>query len=202
VLAVLYAVGGSRRHGLADALETLTLAAERGWAPAQTQLKLLAGHGETEPDARDWRQLRAGIDLAAWQTPPRGTALSAAPRVHLIPDFLGDAACRWLVERSRGRLGRALVYEALSRRTTVKDTRTNTAATFNLLELDLVSVLAQARMAACAGIPFRQPEPMSVLHPRRATRSRSTTILSTRTSPATSTRSRPRASASSRSWSI
>lgn len=164
VLAVLYAVGGSRRHGLADALATLTLAAERGWAAAQAQLRLLAADPNEAARESDWRRLSAGVDLAAWQTPPRGSALSAAPLVQLIPGFLSSGVCRWLIERSRGRLGRALVYEALSKRTTVNDTRTNTAATFNLLDLDFVCVLVQARMAACAGIPFRQLEPMSVLH--------------------------------------
>jgi TPR repeat protein len=41
VLAVIYAVGASKRHGSADALDTLTVAAERGWSPAQTQLRVL-----------------------------------------------------------------------------------------------------------------------------------------------------------------
>jgi prolyl 4-hydroxylase len=69
-----------------------------------------------------------------------------------------------MIDKARGRLTRALVYEALSKRTTVSETRSNTAATFGLLETDLVCVLAQARMAACAGVPFRHLEPLSVLH--------------------------------------
>ena len=45
-----------------------------------------------------------------------------------------------------------------------RPTRTNTAAAFNLLETDLVCVLAQQRMAACLGVPFRHFEPVTVLH--------------------------------------
>lgn len=165
-LAVIYAVGASKRHGSADALETLTLSAERGWQPAQAQLRVLAAEWPTgaEPAESDWRRLRARVDLAAWQSAPRAATLSADPVVRVVSDLLHAGVCGWLIEKARGRLTRALVYEALSKRTTVSETRNNTAATFGLLDTDVVSVFAQARMAACAGIPFRHLEPMSVLH--------------------------------------
>jgi len=166
VLAVLYAVGASTRHDSADALETLTLAAERGWLPAQEQLRVLAAEApaSSEASANDWRRLRARVDLTAWQSPPRAATLSADPVVRVVSDLLDGGVCRWLIEKARGRLTRALVYEALSKRTTVSETRNNTAATFSLLETDLVCVFAQARMAACVGVPFRHLEAMSVLH--------------------------------------
>ncbi len=165
VLAVVYAVGASRRHGPSDALDTLTLAAERGWAPAREQLRALAGAGRGgEISGSGWRGLRGRVDLAAWQSVPQATALCSDPVVRVVPRLLDDTVCRWLIEKARTRLTRALVYEALSKRTTVSETRSNTAATFGLLETDVVCVLAQARMAACAGIPFRHLEPLSVLH--------------------------------------
>ena len=89
---------------------------------------------------------------------------SPDPVVRVVSRLLDDGVCRWLIEKARTRLTRALVYEALSKRTTVSETRNNTAATFGLLDTDLVCVFAQARMAACVGIPFRQLEPLSVLH--------------------------------------
>ena len=162
VMAVIYAVGASRRHGVTDALDLLALAAERGWQPAQGQLRVLAntpGAAQT-----DWRSLRAHVELAAWQAVPPSITLHADPAVIAVPRLVDDAVCRWLIEKARSRLTRALVYEALSKRTTVSETRSNTAATFGLLDTDVVSVLAQVRMAACAGIPFRHLEPMSVLH--------------------------------------
>jgi prolyl 4-hydroxylase len=90
--------------------------------------------------------------------------LSASPLVRSYPEFVNDAVCRWLIDRARGRLSRALVYEAVRKEVMVRPTRTNTAAAFNMLETDFVCVLAQLRMAACLGIPFRQFEPITVLH--------------------------------------
>src|SRR5882724_3863901 len=42
VLAVLYAVGASRGHDVQAGLESLVVAAERGWLEAQAQLEVLA----------------------------------------------------------------------------------------------------------------------------------------------------------------
>lgn len=170
ILAVLYAVGASRRNGLSQALEALTLAAERGWRPAQTQLRVLAAGSAANGGAigdvveGDWRRLAGLVDLAAWQTAPAGTDLCASPLIRVMPSFVDDGICRWLIEKARVRLSRALVYEALARRTMVHSTRTNTAATLNLLDTDLVCVLLQVRMAACLNMPFRRLEPLSVLH--------------------------------------
>jgi prolyl 4-hydroxylase len=184
LLAVLYAVGASRGHGVAAGLHSLTLAAERGWPAAQAQLGVLAepsagvtvqpNAGVTvEPNASatvarsagtDWRALSEAIDLAAWQAPPAAADLSSSPLVRSYASFASPAICQWLIERARGRLSRALVYEAISREVMAKPTRTNTAAVFNLVDTDFVLVLAQLRMAACLGMPLRQFEAITVLH--------------------------------------
>src|SRR5690606_2647686 len=90
--------------------------------------------------------------------------LSGDPRIRVFDDFLPSAVCGWLIERARGRLSRALVYEALRKEITVHPTRTNTAALFNMLETDFVGVLSQIRMAAASQLPFRHFEPLTVLH--------------------------------------
>jgi prolyl 4-hydroxylase len=167
VLAVLYAVGASPRHDIRAALEALILAAERGWSPAQGQLRTLAAttpNVDSLPGASPWRQLGRSIDLSAWQTAPAATDVSVSPLVRSYPGFASDPVCRWLMDRARGRLSRALVYEALRQEVTAKPSRTNTAAIFNLLDTDLVLVLVQHRMAACLGIPLRQFEAGTVLH--------------------------------------
>jgi len=170
VLATLFAVGASRQKGLKDALGQLALAAARGWLPAQQQLLVLSGlagpHDSTQGDSpeHDWAAIAGRVDLAAWQQAPAGTDLNDAPLIRAFPGFVDHAVCRWLVDKASGRLTRALVYEALSRKTTVRDTRTNTAATLNLLETDFVCALVQTRIAACLGLPFRQLEPLSILH--------------------------------------
>ncbi len=177
VLAVLYAVGASRGHDLGSGLESLILAAERGWPAAQAQLEVLAAGPESTDDAhgvagaaaeppatRDWRALGRAVDLTAWQSAPACTDLSTSPLVRSYPKFASPRMCRWFIERSRGRLSRALVYEAISREVMARPTRTNTAAAFNLVDTDLVFVLAQLRMAACLGVPLRHFEAVTVLH--------------------------------------
>lgn len=169
-----------------EAVDHLAGAARRGDLEAMTRLakRLLVGDrapllpsdgarfiscagledAQSDSDHDDWRSLAARVDLDAWQSPPAGEDLSASPRVRLIPRFLDEAVTEWLIEKARGRLRRALVYETLSRKTTVSSTRTNTAATLNMIDTDFICVLAQRRMAACVKIPFRQLEPISILH--------------------------------------
>src|SRR5690606_12908193 len=123
VLSVLYAVGASRRHGLPHSLSRLTDAAERGWPSAQAQLRLLAserfGANGTNFDivGSDWRRLASGIDLEAWQASPPGSDLAPSPLIRVIPDFINAETCGWLIEKARGRLSRARVYEAVIKKT-------------------------------------------------------------------------------------
>ena len=177
LLAVLYAVGASRGHDVGSGLESLILAAERDWPAAQAQLEVLAEAPESPKGANGavasaagaraaghWRALGRAVDLATWRSAPAHTDLSASPLVRSYPKFAGPRMCRWFTERSRGRLSRALVYEAMSREVMAKPTRTNTAAVFNLVDTDLVFVLVQLRMAACLGVPLRHFEAVTVLH--------------------------------------
>ena len=170
VLAVLYAVGASRGHGAQEGLQSLIVAAERGWPAAQAQLRVLAAapsedsSGGMLSPSTDWRSLAQAIDLTAWQAAPAATDLSASPLVRSYPKFASAAMCQWFIDNARGRLSRALVYEAISREVMAKPTRTNTAAVFNMVATDFVFVLAQLRMSACLGVPLRQFEALTVLH--------------------------------------
>ncbi|MEO8465031.1 MAG: hypothetical protein ABI640_06790 [Gammaproteobacteria bacterium] len=168
VLAVLYAVGASRGHDLKAALATLVTAADRGWPPAQAQLRVL-GTGAEDMDwqtveALDWRSAAQCIDTGAWQAAPPAVEVSDSPSVRSHLELASPSMCRWFIERARGRLSRALVYEAISREVMAKPTRTNTAAAFNLADTDFVFVLAQLRMAACLKLPLRHFEAVTVLH--------------------------------------
>jgi prolyl 4-hydroxylase len=165
ILAVLFALGASRRHDARAGLESLGLAAERGSPAAQAQLRALAAaEAPAGGTSADWRAVAASIDLDAWLRPAPGTDLSSDPRVRVFDDFVSPAVCRWLMAKADGRLSRALVYEALRKEVTVHPTRTNTAASFGMLETDFVCVLAQLRMAAALDVPIRQFEPITVLH--------------------------------------
>ncbi len=169
LLAVLFAVGVMRPQDLRAALDSLVLAAERGWPNARSQLRVLAAdragaNVASRTESTPWRELASHLELGAWTRAVPGTDLSESPKIRLFPSFGGGDVCRWLIDRARGRLSRALVYEALSKEVTVHPTRTNTAAVFNILETDLVCVLVQQRMAACLDVPFRHFEPINVLH--------------------------------------
>ena len=169
VLAVLFAVGANREHDVRSGLQSLVVAAQRGWPPAQAQLRALSADRAVAARAGAelpayWRELAAAIDLDWWTSAAPGRDLSGNPRIRVFDDFVSDDVCRWLIGRAEGRLSRALVYEALRKEITTHPTRTNTAASFNMLETDFVCVLTQLRMAAALGVQFRQFEPITVLH--------------------------------------
>jgi prolyl 4-hydroxylase len=169
LLSVLHAVGVGRSSDVRAGFESLVAAAERGWRPAQAQLEVLAaglaGDAERAPaGAVDWRSVAQGVDLGAWLSGPPSNDVSASPLVRSFPAFASPRMCRWFIERARGRLSRALVYEAISREVMARPTRTNTAAAFGILDTDFLFVISQLRMAACLGIPLRHFEAATVLH--------------------------------------
>ena len=169
VLAVLFALGANRDHDVRSGLQSLVVAAQRRWPAAQAQLRALsADRAVAALDAAEmaayWGELAAAIDVDWWTNAAPGRDLSGSPQIRLFDDFVSDEVCRWLIGRAAGRLSRALVYEALRKEVTVHPTRTNTAASFDMLETDFVCALTQVRMAAALGVPFRQFEAISVLH--------------------------------------
>jgi hypothetical protein len=167
LLSVLFAIGVSKQHDLAAALESLVVAAERGWQPAQAQIAVLGAEraAAIEPaDAGSWRKLAASIDLAAWLTPPPAVDLNDSPLLRSFADFLSPAVCRWLIERARPLLSRALIYEGVTKQTMAHPARSNNAAMFSLLDTDFVCVLMERRICRCLSVPFRQLEGLAVLH--------------------------------------
>lgn len=152
LLAVLAAAGLGGRHDWGSALELARLAAARGFKPAAAQLAVLAEAGGGR------------IDLGSWAQVPKPVSLHDDPDIRLFPSFLSDAVCAWLVERSRGRLVRARVYDAASKADVVSEERTNSAAGFNLMETDLVHLMVQTRIAFATGLPVVNMEGATVLH--------------------------------------
>lgn len=167
-LAVLAALGAFIAPDIEGAIALLGHAAERGWTPAQRQLRLLSdGRGPATvagSDAKDWRGLARDIDVRFWLTPPTSHSLSDSPSVRAFERFLPQPICDWLIERSRDRLERALVYDAVGGRDIADHTRTNTVAKFDLAGTELVHALMQIRMAASCGLPLHNMEGPAVLH--------------------------------------
>ncbi|HEY0961117.1 MAG TPA: 2OG-Fe(II) oxygenase [Pseudomonadales bacterium] len=164
IQATLRVMSATDAEHLRHALNDLALAAERGFAPAQQQLIVLAGGAGSSAPARAWQATAHTFDCTGWLAAPASYELHADPRVHKVEHFVPLAMCRWLVERARGRLARAEVYDGVSRTTTTHSTRTNSAALFNLLDTDCVLALVQLRIARSLGLPFRHLEPAAVLH--------------------------------------
>jgi hypothetical protein len=171
-LAVLTALGCYVRQSFPEAFELLIAAAERGSSAARGQLavlcpdKKLAESSRAATDARAdvWRRLAQCVDVNAWIAAPPGRTLNESPLVRCFADFAIPSVCAWLIERSRGRLHRARVYDSAAGVDIEHDNRTNTIAEFNLAEADMVHVALQLRMAAACGIPFEQLEAPAVLH--------------------------------------
>ncbi len=164
-LAVLAALGAHMEQSWAGALTLLVTAAERGSESARGQLRVLAGRSAGDATASEgWRVLASQIDLRAWISAPYGVALHERPAVRVYAGFLGDQACGWLIERARRRLKRALIYDSAYGGDIADEMRTNSAAGFDLMDVDLVQVALQHRMAAAVGLPVLNMEGPTVLH--------------------------------------
>jgi prolyl 4-hydroxylase len=163
-LAVLAAAGAFVTQSWDDALDILTVAAERGFLLAQGQLIALVGATGGPVTPETWRRLREKIDLSFWNRPTPATALHDDPNVRAFAGLAPPSVCDWLIDRARDRLVRAEVYDPVAQRDFVSETRTNTAAKFNLVETDVVQLLMQQRMSACCGIPVHHMEGATVLH--------------------------------------
>jgi hypothetical protein len=158
-LAVIHAAGGLGSPDWRSALRLLRLAAERGWSPARAQLDVLASM-TTHAGAGPLDDAKLGELLA----PPPGRLVHDDPRISVYPRFVNDRVCDWLIERARGRLERARVYDVRTQTDVVGDSRTNSFAVFNVIESDLVQQMVQARMSVSCGQPMSHMEAATVLH--------------------------------------
>ena len=166
LVAVLAGAGVCQPQRWDAALDYLQRSAELGWESAQAQLALLAGR-ETDATAGApdrWERLRHAIDIGAWTASPSKEVLSEAPRIRKIANFASAAVCAWLIERARGKLGRARTYDVETGEGIVEDSRTNREADFNIVESDLVLIFLRARIAAATDLPPAVMELTKVLH--------------------------------------
>lgn len=169
-LAVLAAAGVYVLPSLDRALELTVLAARRGWRPSQSQLlaltpdPALAAGAEREPAANYWQRVGDSIDLAQWSSSPAGETLHESPLIRSFPSFVSDRVCAWLMDFSRGRLARALVYDAVGGQNLATRNRTNSWAQFDLMNTEWIHLLVQLRMQAACGLPLCNMEATAVLH--------------------------------------
>ena len=167
--AGVLALGVRTPPDLPVALAWLARSATAGWNLAQRQLRALCGDAAlagraASPGFSDWNALAASVDLENWRRAPLPVIHSEEPRIATFADFLRPAVCDLLIDFAQGRLAPARVYDVARQTEVVNAHRTNTIATFDIHDVELVHVLVQARMAAACGIGERFMEAPSVLH--------------------------------------
>jgi len=154
--AVTAGAGFGRAQDWQAALDLTVQAAELGHVEARAQLALLS-HIEGEPKAQ-----RAAIDLDSWTAARPGKLVIGAPRVGVSPGFLTPDLCNWMIRRGAPLQAPARVYNPATGQAMQHDTRSNTLATFTILELDLVMLLIRQRIANSMGVPILNLERFSV----------------------------------------
>jgi hypothetical protein len=159
--AVLAGLGQGEPQSWTTALERLARAAGLGSVSAQGQLQVLAG--AAAGSARDWDALAAAVDLGPWQARASQRPLAPAARVAAVADFLPPAVCAWIIARAQGRTAPAQMYDRDGAIIQSRG-RSNSAFEFGAGELDLVVVLARAKIAAAVGVTPHALETLQVLH--------------------------------------
>lgn len=158
--AVFAALGEGEPQSWPRALERLGRAAGAGLKAARAQLRLLAGR---EPGPDGWPGLAAAVDLSPWLTRVAPQRLPGQERVAAATAFLPPPACQWLIARAASRLAPAPVYDE-DGGVTYGGNRNNSAFSFELFTLDVVTVLIRAKVAAALAVGPAALEPSQVLH--------------------------------------
>lgn len=161
IAANLAAAGAWRPQSWTDAFDLLALAAERGSALAQGQLKLLASEAG---DGVDWRTLAARIDVAGWLAPPLRVPICEAPRMRIAKNFVAPAVCDWMMAQARDKLQPAKMQDAYGADPHVSVERTNSDFIIDIVEGDVVLTLVRARISAFIALPTVAFQPPQVLH--------------------------------------
>ncbi|MDZ4691870.1 2OG-Fe(II) oxygenase [Terricaulis sp.] len=143
--ATIAGIGYGRAQSWSDAFGWLKRAADAGDAHAQVQMNLLEG-----------------MNIDAWTGAREGKAVSDSPRIGLVEDFLDQRLCAWLISRAAPMQTPSLVYDPISGRPAQDDVRSNTTATFGVLDLDLPLLLVRERIANTMSVPVSHLERTSV----------------------------------------
>lgn len=164
-LACMYGLGAHVEQSWESAFGLLVYAAERGSESARGQLRVLAGHSDSE-GGDDWQQLARSVDLASWLAPVPGRTLNEAPLIRHYADFVNDSACEWLMEHIADKLNPARIYSGDHVRDIEDEMRTNSVGPLHLACIDLINVVVQYRIAAVCGLSIDNFDGPTALHYR------------------------------------
>jgi prolyl 4-hydroxylase len=158
-VAALTAGGAYLRQDWRQALQLLGQAAAAGDTAAQGQLTCLQPQGA--PPA-SWQDMAQRVPLTDWLQAAGQEKLHE--NVRRVPELAPMPVCSWLIDRARGRLQPALVYDAVSHENQLHEMRTNSMALFDYSTFDVVQFLLQARMSLTCGYAMQHFETPMVLH--------------------------------------
>jgi prolyl 4-hydroxylase len=147
-LATFEAVGAARPRNWQRALECLERASIGGSDLATRQLAILG------PSA----------DIDRLLTAPGAVSLSDTPMVRSFPSFATAAECDWAINRLKGRLSRAMVWDPLTGQGAVDPVRDNSSVELRLPEMDMVLALLRARIADATRLPEHIYEVPQFMH--------------------------------------
>lgn len=122
--------------------------------------RLLAAPGQA-----DWNALAARARLAPSRT-VLAERVSSSPDVVLYRGVAPPAVCDYVMAFAAPRLGPALVFDPRGTGMMRDPLRSSATASLGLLDLDLALVAVSRAMSACANLPDRQGEFLSVMRYR------------------------------------
>lgn len=171
LIAVLIGANAKAPAQWAQALDYLGRAGARGWEPARQQLGLLCHDHDlvlqsktSAPPADIWRRMRDSIDTVTLTTPTVSELQFGAPRIGVIAQFASKAECDWMIAKARPHIARAKVFDRGRGGGVEQEARTNSTASFNILNADVVLMVLRARIAAATGLQSEMFEETNVLH--------------------------------------
>lgn len=158
-LAHVQALGVGTPRNLNAALDNLARAASVDWPDAKRELQLLA-----RMSGVSWKKLRASVNPEILRRPPPKKVLLEQPRIRVFEKFATSDECDWLIERCRGHLKPATVYENSGTQSQQHAGRSNSEAGYQLESSDVVLSLIQDRIARASGVPVENFEVGQLLH--------------------------------------
>ncbi|ANP44991.1 prolyl hydroxylase family protein [Candidatus Viadribacter manganicus] len=129
-----------------QAFELLSIADEAGAPQATPQVDLIG----TYKDVDAWIASRPIRDV------------HTRPRITMSDAFIDEALCNWLIERGRPLQEQSLVYDPSTGQPIQDASRTNSAGSFKLSDLDMPTILLRQRIANTIGVDVRNFERTSV----------------------------------------
>jgi hypothetical protein len=169
-MATLAAAGAWMPQSWDRALELLQQAAEQGGTHAQSQLRLLAVESQRCTGAEvtgplvSWKRLRELVNIETWVKPRLPRQILDGPRVWVVENFATHEVCDWLIDRARGKLRPALMFNTSTGISKFDAARTCSDFVFDIVESDLVLNLLRIRISLVTSLPVINMEPPQIFH--------------------------------------